>query len=121
MRTVAFVHGVGLGNEKFLTVRIGNKWQQEMTLGDEVELFDHEAGGQRGTAKVLDIWVGRVDRLPSSLLELEHDPLARTFSGLMVSLAGAYGRMVEPHEFVTALVLAPVREGSPMPEHMVVG
>lgn len=102
-----FLNPVGLKGENFSTVRLGRKWA-ERTVDEAnrtVELVDGQ-GRSFGTAKVLDCWVGRLADVPALLLECEHDPVCRTWSGLAQVLAAVYeGNEIEYSTVVTVLRL----------------
>lgn len=105
-----FLNPVGLKGENFSTVRLGRKWA-ERTVPEKpgefvtVELVDGD-GKSYGTAKVIDCWVGRLVDVPAILLECEHDPVCRTWSGLAQVLAAVYEpEVIEFGTIVTVLRL----------------
>lgn len=102
-----FLNPVGLKNENFSTVRLGRNWAERTVEESQrtVELVDGE-GKSHGTAKVVDCWVGRLADVPAILLECEHDPVCRTWSGLAQVLAAVYeNEQVDYDTIITVLRL----------------
>lgn len=60
---------------------------------------------QQGTGRVVGHWVGQLKDLPARIIELEHEAKSRLYSGLVGSLARAYGKLSDRH-YVTALFYA---------------
>lgn len=104
MERIKFHNPMGLVG-RFTTVREGMDWMGRVEIGDEVELVSN-SGSFLGVAKVADFWVGDLAVVPASLLEIEHDPLARTYSGAVFALRGRYrDREITPESKVTVIVL----------------
>lgn len=111
--SIQFKNPVGLNMERFATVRVGTKWQERLQVGAEVDLVD-STNSDQGTAVVRDIWAGQLCRVPASLIEIAHDPISRTYSGLRAVLAITYGKTIGHQEFVNVLVLEPSRSTTPI-------
>lgn len=104
MKHIEFVNPVGLVG-RFVTVRLGDKWLSRLSQGDKVQLTG-PSGESCGVAAAADIWNGDLALVPGSLLEMEHDPLCRTYSGLVMGLRCAYrDAVIEPGSNVTVIVL----------------
>lgn len=103
MERMVFQNPGGLAG-RFVTVRKGDGWFKKVAPGDQIELVDAE-GKVLGVADVADGWTGDLARVPASVLEMVHDPLMRTFSGLIVGLRIFYGDPIEPSVVVSAMVL----------------
>ena len=108
-----------------VTVRLGPKWAKayDDEPGRFVDLWQCERphdgacpetvsneGGYgtrclgRGTARLIGYWYGKLAYVPAGLLTLEHEREARELSGLLTSLARAYGSRVTWDSEVTALI-----------------
>ena len=96
-----FTASTGLAG-RFTTVRLG---LPDLSQGEEVQL-EGTRGEPLGRAVVADAWAGDLALLPGSILEMEQNPLHRTYSGLIVGLRGAY-RVddLTPNSKVTAYIL----------------
>lgn len=104
MKSIEFQNPVGLVG-RFVTVRLGDKWLAKLSQGDKVQLTGPQ-GESHGVATAADIWNGDLALVPGSLLEMEHDPLCRTYSGLVLGLRMAYReKTVAPDSNVTVIVL----------------
>ena len=93
MHKLEFLNPVGTNNPDFTTVRLGTKWAERTQPGEdgtpvEVELVCD--GRSLGKGEVFGCWTGSLAMLPALLLEAEHDPVCRTWSGLRAVLAGTY-------------------------------
>ena len=100
-----------------VTLRKGFKWATA-PRGEELELWEcsiaHEGdcpariGGRetctlQGVGTVEGRWVGTLKSLPAKVIELEHEPSSRVYSGLLASLRRAYGPLMPEGEYFTAL------------------
>lgn len=95
---------------QFTTPRLGKGWTMKVEKDEEVEMVD-EQGNSYGVAKITGHWNGPLDLVPGSLLELMHDPLGRTFSGLIWIMRIVYpGEPILPTSNVTVLVLEKIRD-----------
>ena len=107
--TLKFQNPTGLVG-RFVTVRKGPKWADRLQRsGMEVVLADDKTETPIAVAEVENVWRGPLHLLPALMLEMEHDPLCRTFSGLVACLHGIYGPPVTVEMPVTALVLRVTR------------
>lgn len=103
--TIKFQNPVGLVG-RFVTVRKGPKWSDRLqSPGVEVILADTKTETPLAVAEVENVWRGPLHLLPALMLEMEHDPLCRTFSGLVACLQGTYGPPITVEMPVTAIVL----------------
>lgn len=89
----------------FVTVRNGTKWFDLVKCGHTLCL--NESGGidDVGQAVVLHAWKYELCQIPASLLNYEHDPRCRTYSGLVKTLEEAYNTSFYGDEEVTVLML----------------
>jgi len=113
MKRLVFLNPVGL-SEPFSTIRPGKEWIGVLERGEEVELMD-PAGNVRGYAKVTDLWMGDLALMPASVVEMEQNPLHRTYSGLILGLKcmdGSKADLVQPGMVVTALVFSGYRKST---------
>jgi len=91
---------------RFVTVRKGPKWADRLQKhAEEVVLADAKTETPIAVAEVENVWRGPLHLVPAFLLEMEHDPLCRTFSGLVSCLQGIYGPPVTVEMLVSVLVL----------------
>lgn len=82
---------MGVVSANFSTVRLGTEWAERTQ--DERDRSIHlvdGAGKSLGGAEVLDCWSGPLSALPAILIEVCHDPVCRTWSGVAQILAGMY-------------------------------
>lgn len=105
MQTLKFAVPVGVRNEVFSTVRVGKKWKERVKRGCREVEMQTLAGASLGTAEVTAIWFGPLHQIPAIFLESEHDPIARTWSGLHACLQNVYDKSIPPETEVTALRL----------------
>ncbi len=110
MNTLKFLNPVGIKSDNFSTVRLGTKWA-ERTVPEEgspvtgVELADGK-GGVLGTAVVKGCWTGPMIQIPAFLLECSHDPVCRTWSGVVLALQVIYGQPIGLDTVVSVLQLS---------------
>lgn len=86
-----FLNPVGVVSANFSTVRLGKDWA-ERTQDERdrsIHLVDSK-GKSLGGAEVMDCWTGPLSALPALLIEVCHDPVCRTWSGVAQILAGLY-------------------------------
>jgi len=78
----------------------------DMKTGLEVKLVDSR-DQDLAFGEVLDVWIGALASVPALALELAHDPLQRTFSGMMLHLQSRFeeGSSLKEDSRVTVLVL----------------
>ena len=70
---------------KNFTVRLGEKWKEQLHIGDFIEIE-----GWHGFAEIRCIHVCKLADIPEKILELEHDPFCRTWEGLVKILQKVY-------------------------------
>ena len=103
MKRFIIHHPVNLSGD---TVALFLPTLQELNQGDEIQLVD---GNDQDVcyAEVLDLWVGPLGQIPAVLLELGHDPLCRTFTGLntFLSIWGQVPTKMDTE--VSAIVIRP--------------
>jgi len=108
MKRITFLNPLGLAG-RFVTVRLGDELSKQLAAGEEVALIGPE-GKPIGYAKAADCWCGDLALIPASILEMEQNPLQRTYSGLIMGLRaqmaldGSDGEL-KPTNKVTALIL----------------
>lgn len=103
--TILFQNPNGLVG-RFTTVRKGPKWADRLQrCGVEVVLADAKTETPIAVAEVENVWRGPLHLVPGLMLEMEHDPLCRTFSGLVACLQGIYGPPIMVEMPVSVLVL----------------
>ena len=108
MRRLQLVNPVGLVG-RFVVIRLGDKYHEDLSPGEEVALIGAD-DKPVGYAKAADCWVGDLALIPGSLLEMDQNPLHRTYSGLIMGLRGQLALAGEPTDLepsakVTALIL----------------
>ena len=72
-----------------VTCRNGYKWAGEM--GSIVNVRDTDGTTDYGLAHVLGVMTVCLDRVPESVLALEHDPSCRTREGIIAEMKEVYG------------------------------
>lgn len=72
------------------TVRLGDRWAQLATVGDFVEVE-----GFNGVGRVRDIFTCKLNKVPDTVLEKEHDGTCSTFTGLTEAMMLAYPELGE--------------------------
>lgn len=108
LKRIDFKHPTGL-HGRFVTVRLGEKWAKRLSQGEELEVGEPD-GPLLGYAKAVDIWNGDLALVPASIVEMEHEPLCRSYSGLVMGLRMVYqGEPIKPETNVTALILEWIR------------
>ncbi len=84
-----------------LTVRKGEKWSRRVSPGTIVTVA--ETGGEDlGEVEITAVLLTRLADIPLSILEREHDPSCRTYSGLVSEMQRVYPGFEET-DVVTAL------------------
>jgi len=102
---IQFANPQGL-HGTFSTVRVGDV---RLTPGLLVHLVDGD-GHLLATARVADCWRGDLAAVPAAILEMEQEPLARTYSGLFTHLQVRNPSLtVVPGTPVTAVIFNDVR------------
>lgn len=94
---------------RYTTVRPGSEWWDKVNLNDEIELCGPD-GDAVAIGQVVDKWKGPVIQVPAALLEVSHNTLHRTFTGLIMSMSAALQRQATPNDIITILTLMPLRE-----------
>jgi len=72
-----------------VTCRNGYKWAGEM--GSLVNVQDTDGTTDYGMAHVLGVMTVCLNRVPESVLALEHDPSCRTREGIIAEMQKVYG------------------------------
>ncbi len=102
-----------------VTLRRGDKWFK-VPAGTQLLLIRRDGSGDsaqegvQGTGEVVGHWYGRLMDLPARVIEKEHEPSSRLYTGLLASLRRAYGEIAE-QEMFTALVYRRLTVGDPAP------
>ena len=110
MHKIAFLNPEGIKAERFSTVRLGSKWAERTKPESldklvSVELVDGD-GNSLGIAVAMSCWYGPIAEVPAMMLECEHDPICRTWSGLRLILQMCYPKEeITPHTTVSVLEL----------------
>jgi len=86
-----------------ITCRKGTKWARQVAPGDVVKLESTDSGTSFGYARIIGVILTTLNELPSSLLQYEHDPNARTWSDLFKEMQRVYGSF-EIDEQMTVLM-----------------
>lgn len=94
---------------RFVVVRPGDQIAGDLEPGEEVALIGPD-DRPVAYAKAADLWIGDLALIPASILEMEQNPLHRTYSGLIMGLRGLLvlagePDQIEPTSKVTALIL----------------
>lgn len=94
---------------RFVVVRPGDEISDGLEPGEEIALVGPD-DKPVAYAKAADLWVGDLALIPASILEMEQNPLHRTYSGLIMGLRGLLSLAgepptIEPTSKVTALIL----------------
>jgi hypothetical protein len=79
---------------------------EDIQLGEEIKLVDRQ-GQDVSYATVRDKWVGLLGHVPALMLEMHHDALQRTFSGIDISLQLCADVQTGPETMVTLLIIEP--------------
>ncbi len=72
------------------TCRKGLKWYNQVNVDDEVNLVLDPGGAVFGRAVVARLWFGWFRQVPALLIEIERDPLYRTYSMLLARMKDIY-------------------------------
>lgn len=89
---------------RFTTTRLAEtlEWPE---AGTECELYGPD-DKLIGIAEVKDAWLGDLAVIPASILEMEQNPLHRTYSGLIMGMRTCgVGKWVSPETKVMCLIL----------------
>ena len=111
MRTYTIANPVNLvGNNVTITV-VGIKAAEEIKTseagpGEEIQLVDRN-GQEICYAEVLDKWGGALGHVPALLLEMNQDPLQRSFTGLHTHLMLQSQTPVLPDAMISLLIIRP--------------
>lgn len=82
---------------------------RDLKSGEEVQLVT-PADQDLMFAEVLNVWAGPLAHAPAMLLEMSHDPLQRTFSGVHMHLVARRDKQdtnIDQETVVSILVLRP--------------
>lgn len=97
MQKLQFLNPVGIKSDNFSTVRLGSKWAERTKPESQDEQVSVELTGPKGesmgTALVRGCWVGPLAQVPALLVECNHDPVMRTWSGVAQVIAGIYAEV----------------------------
>lgn len=78
--------------------------------------FEHDGDHNHkvlGRGRIVDVWVGKVGRAPAALLEICHDPLMRSYSGLAVGICGMFSvEDAQPDAIITVVVVREKKRGA---------
>lgn len=77
---------IGLKNEMFAVAAIGEEFHDALTGKPHAIVNFQELDRDCGRGTPVTGWKGLLQRVPASLLELHHDPVARTYSGFCFML-----------------------------------
>jgi hypothetical protein len=93
---------------RFVVTRPGDQIGADLSPGEEVALIGPD-DRPVAYAKAADLWVGDLALIPASILEMEQNPLHRTYSGLIMGLRGLLllageADTVAPTSKVTAII-----------------
>lgn len=88
--------------------RPGDELRDSLAPGEEVALIGPD-DRPVAYAKAADLWVGDLALIPASILEMEQNPLHRTYSGLIMGLRALLALAGEdptlgPNSKVTAII-----------------
>ena len=94
MKTIYFDETASETNNNFhrglnVTVRRGTKYQQELEIGERVELKNLQEE-EIGEATITFMFVGSIELIPTVILKYEHDPKCREVNGLIEVLQNCY-------------------------------
>lgn len=84
-----------------VTVRNGYKWAD--SLGEIVEVVDTEQTQEPTMAHVLGVLITKMNKIPESILQHEHDPSCRTIKGITTEMRRVYGEDLKDDAPVTVL------------------
>lgn len=79
---------------------------EKISEGEDVQLVDTN-GQDLSTVTVINRWQGALCDAPAILLEMSHDPLQRTFTGLHTHLVVNGGEMAPLDSRITILAFEP--------------
>lgn len=107
MKKLTIYNPVGLHGPMISACFIGDEYAA-IQLKDEVQLVS-PSGQELIYAEVLDLFIGPLSNAPAILLEMTHDPLQRSFTGMHMHLLARYtnGEAIAPEAAITILVLRP--------------
>lgn len=86
-----------------VTVRRGYKWADAM--GEVVDVVNTDGTGKPIMAQILGVLTTKLNTIPESILQHEHDPTCRTLHGIAKEMRNVYGDDVKDDEPVTVLFL----------------
>jgi hypothetical protein len=84
-----------------VTVRRGYKWADAM--GEVVDVVDTDGEREPVMAQILGVLTTKLNTIPESILQHEHDPNCRTLYGIAKEMRNVYGDDVKDDEPVTVL------------------
>lgn len=84
-----------------VTVRRGYKWADAM--GEVVDVMNTDGTGEPIMAQILGVLTTKLNTIPESILQHEHDPKCRTLYGIAKEMRNVYGDDVKDDEAVTVL------------------
>jgi len=84
-----------------VTVRRGYKWADAM--GEVVDVVNTDDTGKPIMAQILGVFITKLNTIPESILQHEHDPTCRTLHGIAKEMRNVYGDDVKDDEPVTVL------------------
>jgi hypothetical protein len=111
MRTFTITNPVNLVGNNVTFATLGIEAAQELKssedgTGEEIQLVDRN-GQEICYAEVLDMWGGPLGHVPAMLLEMNQDPLQRTFTGLHTALMLQSQNPVPPDTPISIVIIRP--------------
>ena len=84
-----------------VTCRNGYKWADSM--GNIVNLQNTDGTTDYGMAHILGIMVVKLNKIPESVLSMEHDPNCQTLDGIITEMKRVYGKDLKDDAPTTVL------------------
>lgn len=105
MKQIVIYNAVNLsGHHTFTAGFLGT--MENIAEGEDVQLVDPN-GQDLNTVTVINRWEGVLADAPAILLEMAHDPLQRTFTGLHTHLSINSGESAQLTDKITILAMEP--------------
>lgn len=100
MKKIEVYNPVNLVTSSSITATLLGK--ADLSVGDEVRIYDSE-GQECCYADIETVWHGALCDIPAIFLEMAHDPLQRTFSGVHMHLTASAGHAIGITDKVTVV------------------
>ena len=100
LRTLLFSNPV-FHNGVNVTCRNGYKWAD--ALGEIVNVGDTDGLADLKEAHILGVMIMKLDKIPETILSLEHDPNCRTTDGIITEMKRVYGDELKEDTSTTVL------------------